>query len=158
MIIAPFCVPDLPTNISMGLAAAQLCLICCMTWYYPMCCSPTCRCRILHEKYLEWSPANCHAWIKVRFHCLCLCLCLPKGQIQGMWNPLSSVSVLEAPRSFSFLFSLLGPFPCLCLLPDSLQFREKLKHFLHAMGNTMAVRDLTLLSQAALVSKGETSA
>jgi hypothetical protein len=22
------------------------------------------RCRILYEKYLEWSPANCHAWIK----------------------------------------------------------------------------------------------
>ncbi len=22
------------------------------------------RCRTLYEKYLEWSPANCHAWIK----------------------------------------------------------------------------------------------
>ncbi|GFH16470.1 uncharacterized protein HaLaN_12894, partial [Haematococcus lacustris] len=22
------------------------------------------RCRVLYEKYLEWAPANCHAWIK----------------------------------------------------------------------------------------------
>lgn len=25
---------------------------------------PLIRCRKLYEKYLEWNPANCHAWIK----------------------------------------------------------------------------------------------